>query len=60
MLIKEGYVTSLGGIFGRTYDVSLDGLRFLMLKEAGDMDQASAPPQIIVVQHIDRPGILEC
>lgn len=36
---------------GRTYDVSPDGRRFLMIKQGGSGDQASTPPQIIVVQH---------
>jgi serine/threonine-protein kinase len=35
---------------GRTYDVSPDGRRFLMVKEAG-ADLGDARPQIIVVQH---------
>jgi serine/threonine-protein kinase len=35
---------------GRTYDVSPDGRRFLMIKE-GSGDQSSAPPQIVVVQN---------
>jgi eukaryotic-like serine/threonine-protein kinase len=35
---------------GRTYDVSPDGRRFLMVKEAG-ADQGDARPHIIVVQH---------
>lgn len=35
---------------GRTYDVSPDGRRFLMIKEAG-ADQGDARTQIIVVQH---------
>ena len=35
---------------GRTYDVSPDGRRFLMVKEAG-ADQGDARPQMIVVQH---------
>ena len=38
------------GTQGRTYDVSPDGRRFLMIKEAGG-DQGDARPQIIVVQH---------
>jgi serine/threonine-protein kinase len=37
---------------GRTYDVSLDGRRFLMIK-AGD-EQAGAAPNLIVVQHFDE------
>ena len=36
---------------GRSYDVSSDGQRFLMIK-AGESD--GAPPQIIVVQHFDE------
>jgi serine/threonine-protein kinase len=36
--------------FGRTYDVSPDGQRFLMIKAIG-ADPATAPPNIIVVQH---------
>jgi serine/threonine-protein kinase len=36
------------GTQGRTYDVSPDGRRFLMVKEAG-ADQGDARPQIIVV-----------
>jgi Tol biopolymer transport system component len=49
-LVKEGYVTIPGGIPGRTYDISLDGQRFLTIKQGG-VDQTAAPPQIIVVQH---------
>jgi len=37
---------------GRTYDVSPDGQRFLMIKAPGT--DASAPPAIIVVQHCDE------
>ena len=51
MLIKEGYFTIPGGFPGRTYDVSPDGQRFLMIKEGGGTDQTAAPPQLIVVQH---------
>ena len=40
-------VTSL-----RTYDLSPDGRRFLMVKDIGP--QAAAPPQLIVVQHFDE------
>ena len=46
-LLQGRYFT---GNQGRTYDVSPDGRRFLMIKEAG-ADQADARPQIIVVQH---------
>jgi serine/threonine-protein kinase len=44
-LFQGRYFTSAQG---RTYDVSLDGRRFLMVKEAG-ADQGDARPQIIVV-----------
>jgi Tol biopolymer transport system component len=48
LLVKEGYFTTP---VGRTYDVSREGKRFLMIKEGGGADQTAAPPQIIVVQH---------
>ena len=35
----------------RTYDVSLDGLRFLMIKNSEGPPQTSASPRIIVVQN---------
>jgi serine/threonine-protein kinase len=46
-LFQPRYYT---GSQGRTYDVSPDGRRFLMIKEAG-ADQGDARPQIIVVQN---------
>ena len=51
LLIKESYFTVPGGFLGRTYDVSPDGQRFLMIKVGGGSDQTAVPPQIIVVQH---------
>jgi len=51
MLIKEGYFTIPGGFLGRTYDVSPDGQRFLMIKVGGGSDQTAAPASLIVVQH---------
>ena len=50
-LVKEGSFTDPGAFIGRTYDISSDGQRFLMIKEGGGTDQTAAPPQIIVVQH---------
>jgi len=50
-LVKEGYVTTPGNFGGRTYDISSDSQRFLLIKEGGGTDQTAAPPQIIVVQH---------
>ena len=51
LLVKESYFTSPGGFLGRTYDISPDGQRVLMIKESGGADQTAAPPQLIVVQH---------
>ena len=48
--IKEGYAT-IGGNLGRTYDISSDGQRFLMLKSVGGADQTAAAPKVIVVQN---------
>jgi len=42
---------SRGATTGRTYDVSPDGQRFLMVKEGGESDLTAAPPSIVVVQH---------
>jgi serine/threonine-protein kinase len=50
LLIKEGYFTTPGNT-GRTYDISPDGQRFLMVKEGGGTDQTATARQIIVVQH---------
>ncbi len=49
LLVKEGYFTSPVW-WGRMYDISPDGQRFLMIKEGG-ADGPAAPPSIIVVQH---------
>ena len=38
------------GAFGRTYDLSPDGRRFLMIKPVGGSDQ-NALPQVVIVQH---------
>jgi serine/threonine-protein kinase len=50
MVVKEGYVTSLGGNPGRTYDISADGQRFLMIKSDAS-DPATPAPNLIVVQN---------
>ena len=50
LLVKERPSTNPNTYIGRTYDISSDGQRFLMIKEGG-ADQTGAPPQIIVVQH---------
>ena len=49
LVVKEGYLTNLNW-WGRSYDVSRDGQRFLMIKEGGG-DRTAAPVSIIVVQH---------
>jgi WD40-like Beta Propeller Repeat len=49
-LFDPGYYT--GGDAGRSYDVSSDDRRFLMIKTPG-RDPAAVPPSIIVVQHFD-------
>jgi Tol biopolymer transport system component/tRNA A-37 threonylcarbamoyl transferase component Bud32 len=48
--LNEGYYTIPGGNVGRTYDISPDGQRFLMIKAGGGSGLASAP-QIVVVQN---------
>jgi eukaryotic-like serine/threonine-protein kinase len=52
LVVKEGYATIIGGFFGRNYDVSSDGERFLMLKQTDD--PTVPPPQFVVVQHFDQ------
>jgi hypothetical protein len=53
-LLEGRYFTSTAGTTsGRTYDVSPDRERFLMIKAAG-IDAGAAPPALIVVQHWDE------
>ncbi|MSR37023.1 MAG: hypothetical protein EXR95_10370 [Gemmatimonadetes bacterium] len=54
LLIKEGYVTVPGGFVGRTYDISPDGQRFLLINAGGGSGQTAAPTSLIVVQHFDE------
>jgi serine/threonine-protein kinase len=51
-LFQGPYLTRSGNL-GRSYDVSPDGRRFLMLKERA-VDPTLAPPHLVVVQHLDR------
>jgi hypothetical protein len=51
LVIKDGYVTVPGGSPGRTYDVSPDGQRFLLIKERDADRQTSTAREIVVVQH---------
>jgi hypothetical protein len=51
--VLEGrYYTGAAGGSGRTYDVSPDGQRFLMIK--APRTDAVAAPALIVVQHWDE------
>ena len=52
-VVKEGYVTMPGNLFGRSYEIAPDGQRFLMIK-AGGANQPAAPASLIVVQHWDE------
>jgi eukaryotic-like serine/threonine-protein kinase len=52
LLDRRSYVNSVAGT-GRTYDVSPDGQRFLMIRVPGT-DASAAPPAVIVVQHWDE------
>jgi Tol biopolymer transport system component len=49
LLVKEGYFT-IPTWWGRSYDISPNAQRFLMIKEGG-ADGTAAPASIIVVQH---------
>jgi hypothetical protein len=51
-LFRGPYLTRSGNL-GRSYDVSPDGRRFLMLKEQA-VDPTLAPPHVVVIQHLDR------
>jgi len=48
--LAGGRYFAAAGNPGRTYDVSPDGRRFLMIKVGGESDQ-TAPPSIVVVQN---------
>ena len=39
------------GALGRMYDVSADGQRFLMIKEASEADERPPSPRIILVHN---------
>ena len=52
LVVKAGYFAS-GGNAGRTYDISADGQRFLMIKQGG-ADGTAASTSLIVVQHWDE------
>jgi hypothetical protein len=52
-LLEGRYFTGAGTNPGRTYDVSADGQRFLMIKPVGASEQADAS-SLVVVQHWDQ------
>jgi len=52
MLLKEGSVMTPENNVGRTYDISPDDQRFLMVKAVNAAN--APPPQLIVVQHFDE------
>jgi serine/threonine-protein kinase len=53
-LLEPRYYTAAGeNNLGRTYDVSPDGRRFLMIKDVGN-DQATVQRNLVVVQHFDE------
>ena len=52
MLIREGSVFTPPGNPGRTYDVSPDGERFLIVKPPAAPTED--PPQIVILQHFDQ------
>jgi serine/threonine-protein kinase len=49
VVVKEGYLTNPVW-WGRSYDVSPDGQRFLMIKEGGP-EGTTSPTSLVVVQH---------
>jgi hypothetical protein len=51
-LFQGRYLTRSGHL-GRSYDVSPDGRRFLMLKDRA-VDPKLVPPHLVVIQHLDR------
>jgi len=51
MVLKDGSLITLSGNPGRSYDVSPDGQRFLVLRPANALN--APPPQLVVVEHFD-------
>ena len=50
-LLEGRYFAGGGGFNGRTYDVSPDGQRFLMIKLGGGTNSTAAPTSLVVVQN---------
>jgi serine/threonine-protein kinase len=54
-VLDAKYQTSAANTLAVPYDVSLDGTRFLMIREpAKDVGSAAAPASLVVVQHFDQ------
>ena len=51
LLKTGGYFTIPAGNPGRTYDISPDGQRFLMIKQGDGSGQTAAATSLIVVQN---------
>lgn len=50
-IIDKPIVATFAGAFGRMYDVSRDGQRFLIVRSAASSEPGAPPPQIVVVQN---------
>src|SRR5207247_7521723 len=50
-LLGEGHFAVPAAFPGRTYDISPDGQRFLMIKQGGGSDQTAGPASLGVVQN---------
>jgi len=51
-LLEGRYFAGYGGlVVGRTYDVSPDGRRFLMIKPGAGNDSTAVPASLVVVQN---------
>jgi eukaryotic-like serine/threonine-protein kinase len=50
-VVKEGYFTMQGGFPARSYDISPDARRFLLMKMVDESVQGTAPATLIVVEH---------
>jgi len=54
-LLEARYFTGTSrAALGRTYDVSPDGRRFLMIKPDAGEDSTAAPTSLVVVQNWDQ------
>lgn len=53
-ILEARYFAGIGGFVGPTYDVSLDGKRFLMIKAGATETATVGPPSIVVEQHFDE------